>query len=185
MYIFTNTLNKRSLPSRQTGTDFPIKNFPCFFFIRFFIWCPACWRTPTQWVGVDLVEIWNMHPCSPDWRVRATRPTVTARSPAVREVGPQYGRRQAAANHRPLSTLDLPSVALCQVRALAWATHQTLIIVVIIVGRLVSRPPQPPTTNLPTGSRQTLKLSARAGVITGSLNMQICTPDQPARCQQG
>ena len=35
MYIFTNTLNKHFLPSPQTGTDLPIKNFPCFFLYDF------------------------------------------------------------------------------------------------------------------------------------------------------
>ena len=47
--------------------------------------------------------------------------------------------------------------------------------VVIILGRLRVQPPPSPTTNLPTGSRQTLKLSAGARVITLWNNMQICT----------
>ena len=60
-----------------------------------------------------------------------------------------------------------------------WLCHQTLIIVVINVGRLVAWPslPPSPTTNLPTGSRQTLNTISRSRSQPESHqnNMQICS----------
>ena len=136
-----------------------------------------------------------MHPWSLYTVTVVTRPTVTPCSPAVREVGPQYGRRQAAAGpHSPgWNTLTLPWLSASEVLASWWLS----------LGNSSNidnccyhcRPPAglaglpSATNNQPTNwvkaDTETIRQSRSRSDDCEETHMQICTPNQPARCQQG